>query len=148
MYRILEVADVSERQKRKFNNVQTLENDYVRSTDHKTQHSKKQKVRIRRRIVVCGLLPLLILLVILVSATISQNKRLAEKEQLREDAEVKLAEVKEQQEMLKLQITKLEDDEYIAKLARKEYFLSDDGEIIFTIPGEGEKDKKSDKNTN
>jgi cell division protein DivIC len=31
-------------------------------------------------------------------------------------------------------IVKLNDDEYIAKLARKEYFLSNDNEIIFTLP--------------
>ncbi|RKJ59809.1 septum formation initiator, partial [Butyricicoccus sp. 1XD8-22] len=45
---------------------------------------------------------------------------------------------KEQQEMLNLQIAKLEDDEYLAKLARKEYFLSEEGEIIFTIPKDKE----------
>ncbi len=45
--------------------------------------------------------------------------------------------------MLKSQIIKLNDDEYIAKLARKEYFLSEDNEIIFAIP---ENDKKDDKN--
>ncbi len=32
--------------------------------------------------------------------------------------------VQEQKQMLELQIAKLQDDEYIAKLARKEYFLS------------------------
>ena len=45
-------------------------------------------------------------------------------------------------QMLELQIAKLQDDEYIAKLARKEYFLSEEGEIIFTIPKES--DKKDD----
>ena len=135
------------RQKRQFNNVRALENDYVRSTETHANYSKKQKVRIRRRLLVFGLLASVIL-VLLVSTTISQNKRLAEKQQLKEDVVTKLDEVKEQQDMLSLQIAKLEDDEYIAKLARKEYFLSDNGEIIFTIPDEEEKDEKSDKNSN
>ena len=56
-----------------------------------------------------------------------------------------LQEVKEQQEMLNLQIAKLEDDEYIAKLARKEYFLSDEGEIIFTIPSDEENEDENSK---
>lgn len=43
--------------------------------------------------------------------------------------------------MLNLQITQLEDDEYIAKLLRKEYFLSEEGDIIFVIP---EKEDKKD----
>ncbi|QCR30765.1 septum formation initiator family protein [Lysinibacillus sp. SGAir0095] len=135
------------RQKRQFNNVRALENDYVRSTETHAKYSKKQKVRIRRRLLVFGLLASVIL-VLLVSTTISQNKRLAEKQELKEDVVTKLDEVKEQQDMLSLQIAKLEDDEYIAKLARKEYFLSDNGEIIFTIPDEEEKDEKSDKNSN
>ena len=138
---------MAERQKRQFNNVRTLENDYVRSTETHVQYSKKQKVRIRRRILVFGLLASIIL-VFLVSMSFTQNKRLAEKQQQREKVVAELAEVKEQQEFLNLQIAKLEDDEYIAKLARKEYFLSDDGEIIFTIPENIEKDKKSDKNSN
>ena len=138
---------MSKRQKRQFNNVRTLENDYVRSTDNKTQYSKKQKVRIRRRLVFFGLVASFIL-VFLISTTFSQNKRLAEKQQHKEEVLTQLDEIKEQQDLLSLQIAKLEDDDYIAKLARKEYFLSDDGEIIFTIPGDEEKSKKSDKNTN
>ena len=65
---------------------------------------------------------------------LNQNARLAEKEEEKRQVQDELATVKEQQEMLKLQIMKLEDDDYISKLARKEYFLSEDGEIIFTIP--------------
>ena len=50
--------------------------------------------------------------------------------------------VQEEQEMLKRQLVKLNDDDYIAKLARKEYFLSEKNEIIFSIP---ENKKKTDK---
>ena len=42
--------------------------------------------------------------------------------------------MQKEEEQLKEEIVKLNDDEYIAKLARKEYFLSDDGEIIFNLP--------------
>jgi len=138
---------MAKRQKRKFNNVRTLENDYVRSTETKVQYSKKQKVRIRRRLLAFGLLASVII-VLLVSTTISQNKRLAEKQQQKEEVLTQLEEIKEQQEMINLQIAKLEDDDYIAKLARKEYFLSDEGEIIFTIPENEEKDEKPDKDDN
>ena len=72
--------------------------------------------------------------ILLVSTMLTQNERLAKKEARKIEVTEELEEVKETQEMLKLQITKLEDDEYIAKLARKEYFLSEEGEIIFTIP--------------
>ena len=44
--------------------------------------------------------------------------------------------------LLKDEIVKLNDDEYIGKLARKEYFLSDDNEIIFTLPEKKDKEEK------
>ncbi|MEK9200308.1 septum formation initiator family protein [Ureibacillus sp. 179-F W5.1 NHS] len=131
---------------RQQNNVRTLENDYVRSSDSKAQYKKRQKVLFRRRMVVFGLLAT-VTLVFLVSSYITQHHRLEEKQQQKEEIVAKLDTVKEQQDMLKLQIAKLEDDEYIAKLARKEYFLSDDGEIIFTIPNEDKDDgEKADGN--
>ena len=45
---------------------------------------------------------------------------------------------------LKEQIKRLNDKEYIEKLARSEYFLSNDGEIIFKLP-EDKKDAENDK---
>lgn len=140
------MANVVKRQKRQANNVRTLENDYVRSSDNKAQYSKQRKIRYRRRMVTFGLIAIAFL-VFLVSTYVTQDRRLAEKQQQKEEVAAKLEDIKEQQEMLKLQIAKLEDDEYIAKLARKEYFLSDDGEIIFTIPNGNEKEStdKADK---
>lgn len=132
------------RNNRQQNNVRTLENDYVRSSDSKAQYKKRQKVLFRRRIFVFGLLAT-VTLVLLVSTYITQNNRLEEKQKQKDEIVAKLDSVKEQQDTLKLQIAKLEDDEYIAKLARKEYFLSDDGEIIFTIPDEDESDNEKAK---
>lgn len=131
---------MGKRQRKQSNNVRTLENDYVRSSDSKAQYSKMQKVRFRRRMFVFGLLAS-VLLVVLISTYISQYNRLAEKQQQKADVLAELEEVEEKKEMLNLQISKLEDDEYIAKLARKEYFLSDEGEIIFTIPDENDDDE-------
>ena len=48
--------------------------------------------------------------------------------------------------MLTGRLAKLNDDEYIAKLARQEYFLSDKNEIIFSLPKkDGKGEKKEDK---
>ena len=116
--------------------VKTLDNDYVRSSAEKLkkqQIQQRKRVLSRRRLVVFFAFAAVVCIV-LGSAMINQNARLAEKEEEKRQVQEQLATVKEQQEMLKLQITKLEDDDYIAKLARKEYFLSEDGEIIFTIP--------------
>ena len=53
-----------------------------------------------------------------------------------------LAKLERKQTMLENEIVKLNDDDYIAKLARSEYFLSDKGEIIFNIP-EPEKERRA-----
>lgn len=122
--------------------VKTLDNDYVRSSAgqvKKQQIKQRQKVLSRRRLAVFFVFAAIICIA-LVSARMNQNARLAEKEEEKRQAQEELVAAKEQQEMLKLQITKLEDDEYIAKLARKEYFLSEEGEIIFTIPKEVKKE--------
>lgn len=135
---------VKRQNSRQQNNVRTLQNDYVRSSDNKAKYSMEQKIRFRRRMVVFCLGASAIL-VFLVSTYLSQNIRLQEKQQQKQEILAELKEVKDQQEMLNLQIAKLEDDEYIAKLARKEYFLSDEGEIIFTIPTDEENDNQKNK---
>jgi cell division protein DivIC len=60
------------------------------------------------------------------------DKKVAQKRQLEQE----LTQLKKQQQMLKEDIVKLNDDDYLAKLARKEYFFSETGEIIFNIPEE------------
>ncbi len=138
---------VAKRQQREIHkgSVKTLDNDYVRSnTDFaKSQYEKKQKVLRSRRMLVFFVFAAIVL-AILANAASNQKERLAEKEEKKAEVLAELEAVKEQQAMLNLQITKLEDDEYIAKLARKEYFLSEEGEIIFTIPTE-DKEQQDEK---
>ena len=118
------------------NNVRALQNDYVLSNpQQRSKKKERQKVLMQRRLLVFSVFATIVLFS-LVRTIVHQNERLSEKEALKEDVIAQLEEAKGTQEMLKLQIAKLEDDEYIAKLARKEYFLSEEGEIIFTIPTE------------
>lgn len=74
----------------------------------------------------------------MISTLISQASSLeeikAEQQQLNEE----LAGLKKKEMILKEEIVKLNDDEYIAKLARKDYFLSEEGEVIFNISEEKE----------
>jgi cell division protein DivIC len=64
------------------------------------------------------------------SQAIKLDAKITQKKQL----DKQLADLKRQQDILKEDIVKLNDDDYIAKLARKEYFFSDKNEIIFNIP--------------
>lgn len=121
-------------------NYTKLDNDYVRNADKATKYKAQLRKRKRRRIV-CFLVVPVIIIAFLFNVLAHQKETLQAKEKEKAEVEQQLTQLKEQQEMLNLQITQLEDDEYIAKLLRKEYFLSEEGEIIFVIP---EKEDKKD----
>lgn len=78
--------------------------------------------------------PLLALPIIFISFTAfaqhQQNQELADElastEQTLEDATAK-------EEQLLKQIERLNDDNYIARMARSEFYLSEEGEIIFNL---------------
>jgi cell division protein DivIC len=73
---------------------------------------------------------------LMITSFISQSSTLDKKVAQKRQLEQELTHLKKQQQMLKEDIVKLNDDEYLAKLARKEYFFSETGEIIFNIPEE------------
>lgn len=122
-------------------NVSSINQDYVRSVERQEERQKAHKVRLYRRLLVFGFLAVVVFGWIGITMY-SQSNVLASKEMEKQEALKALEEVNEEQEMLRTQILKLNDDEYIAKLARKEYFLSEEGEIIFSIP---EKEKNNEK---
>lgn len=125
-------------------NVQSLNNDYVRSNPQaKVKAKAKQAVLRRRRMTVFFILAVGVI-GFLVNLNMAQNEKLVAKNEQKAVVTEALNEVTAQQEMLNLQIMKLEDDEYIAKLARKEFFLSEKGEYIFTIPKATEKNNEEE----
>ncbi|WP_369751120.1 septum formation initiator family protein [Paenisporosarcina sp. TG20] len=122
-------------------NISSINKDYVRSVERKEKRQKAHKVRLIRRLSAFAVI-VVVVMGWLTITLFNQTQALAAKEEKKEETLQILEEVRYEQEMLNSQILKLNDDEYIAKLARKEYFLSDKGEIIFAIP------EKSDKNNN
>ena len=119
-----------------------LNNDNIAAANKEAKKlAKKRAVRNRR--LIASFAMILFIIGILGKTLMNQNERLEEKRQILKEREEELVQAIETQELLKLQLAKLDDDEYIAKLARKEYFLSEEGEIIFTIP-----DKEKEQSLN
>lgn len=116
----------------------SINTDYVRSIERQENRKHAKKVRLYRRLATFTVMSILIV-GFLITSLINSNKTLEEKKQQKEQVSEELAKVQEEQEILKLQISKLNDDEYIGKLLRKDYFLSEEGEIIFTLPENEEK---------
>ena len=135
--------DEKNRRTEDYRNVSSINKDYVRSVERQEKRQKQHKVRLFRRLSAFAVLVVIVMAWITLTM-FSQSNALAAKEQKKQEVLELLAEVKEEQEMLQSQIIKLNDDEYIAKLARKEYFLSEEGEIIFSIPENEKNDKKKE----
>lgn len=123
--------------------ISSINSEYVRSMDQKKQRQRAQLVRLYRRLGVFGVLAALVI-GFLVHSLWNSQQTLVEKQEAKVQVEASLAQTMEEQEALELQIAKLNDDEYIGKLLRKDYFLSDENEIIFTLPKD-EKDEETNE---
>ncbi|MGE7763562.1 FtsB family cell division protein [Peribacillus sp. NPDC097895] len=113
--------------------VAKIENPYVAQEEKKVQTVKKKKRGLMRRLTLYSVFAALFL-ILAVTTLITQNAALDEKVKQKEDLHMKLAKLEKDETLLKEEIVKLNDDDYIAKIARRDYFLSDKGEIIFNLP--------------
>lgn len=116
-------------------NIAKIENQYVQQREKAGIAETRKRKLLFRRLAVFALFASVISY-LMISTFISQTAALEKKQAEKEQMEQKLAGLKKKQEILDEEIVKLNDDEYIAKLARKEYFLSEKNEIIFNLPKE------------
>lgn len=115
--------------------VTQLPSDYREQYEKNAKNaSRKRTLLIRRLIVFFVFVACLsyLMLTTLISQSSALNEINAEKVKL----EKELLSLQKEETILQEEIVKLNDDEYIAKLARKDYFLSEENEIIFSIPKE------------
>lgn len=120
--------------------VTSLDNHYMLEQEVSARSAARRRKLLIRRLSVF-LVFTIVVCILLISTLVSRESALKAKEAEKVHAEEKLAKLEKRQLMLENEIVKLNDDEYIAKLARSEYFLSDKGEIIFNIPKDKEKEK-------
>lgn len=116
-------------------NIARIENQYVQQREKAGIAETRKRKLLFRRLAVFALFASVISY-LMISTFISQSAALEKKEADKAQLEQKLANLQKKQEILDEEIVKLNDDEYIAKLARKEYFLSEKNEIIFNLPKE------------
>ncbi len=109
-----------------------LQSQYAMEQERQQQISKRRKRGLFRRLLLLGILVIITSSVIL-TTLFSQSSAINEKIEQKEKLEKELAGLEKDEDLLREEIVKLNDDEYIAKIARRDYFLSDDNEIIFNI---------------
>jgi cell division protein DivIC len=114
----------------------------IQSDYHKVVEQREKLVSYRRRGLVRRLTAFGIIVSVvgylMISTFLSQTSAHENKIMEREHLQSELKEMKKKQGKLEEEVVKLNDDEYIAKIARRDYFLSEENEIIFSIPQEPE----------
>lgn len=110
-----------------------LNNRYTEEKTLENIREKKRRKRLKRRmqfILMSGML-----LLLLIGANLVRSYfKLQELEEQRVIARQELETLELHQEDLDFYITLLEDEDYVAKLARSEYYLTGDNEIVFSFP--------------
>lgn len=122
-------------------NIAKLQTQYAMQQESMEVSSKKKRKLLYRRLtaflVLAGVITFF-----MISTYVSQLSALEEKVKEKKHLEKQLSGLEKKKQILEEEIIKLNDDEYIAKLARKEYFLSEKNEIIFNLP-QKEEEKSS-----
>jgi cell division protein DivIC len=126
------VREMGLEQKKSVSKIQTT---YVKQQEYAEIASARKKKLLARRLTIFLVLAS-VLSYLMISSNISQTAKLDAKNAQMKELNHQITELKTQQNILNENIIKLNDDEYIGKLARKEYFFSEKGEIIFNIPDE------------
>jgi cell division protein DivIC len=104
---------------------------YQTKSSHSTVDINRKKRH--RRLRLLGLL-LVAFLIWVGSLWMEQDKLLQAKQAELESIKLKVQEANKEQEELTYQIKRLHDKDYIAEVARRDYFLSRPGEMIFKVP--------------
>ncbi len=113
--------------------VTKIQTDYNVQQEELSISAARKKKLLFRRLAAFSICALAIGFFI-ISTLISQGSVLEEKAAEKKKLDGKIALLEKEEKSLKEQIVKLNDEDYLAKLARKDLLLSEKGEIIFNIP--------------
>lgn len=120
---------MSSEQQRK---VRELNSHYIEQHETHLEYKTKSKKGLIRRLVALGLF--IITILFLTGMTLhSQNSVLNEKLEKKQQLEKELARLQLVERDLKDEVENLHNLEYISEIARRDYFLSKPGEIIFKV---------------
>ena len=131
---------------RKSGNVTQLENEFTQTKTVQAHRETKFKKQKKRRI--AAIVTVSSVFIVGLSMNLMKNtQEIAALDTEQVAAAEELTDVEKHQENLQDEIKKLEDDEYIAKLARSQYYLSQEGEIIFSFPEDNAAKTQEEENT-
>ncbi|CAM3397305.1 FtsB family cell division protein [Nosocomiicoccus ampullae] len=125
------------------NKIIKMLNKYTIDSDTKREVLKGERKVRRRRMLAMSILAF-VLTFVFISIGINQKVENRNLQDEVRDTELVLEETNEEHEALKQEIAQLNDDNYIRRIARGDFFMSDSGELIFSLP-ESKKEKDKEK---
>ncbi|MGM8215700.1 FtsB family cell division protein [Bacillaceae bacterium W0354] len=121
------------KENRRNRKVTKIQSSYVYEQDQKLAKKQHEKKRLFRRLTAFAAL-FVLLLGTLLFYHLNQRALLNEKQEEYNRMVSELNQYEKSNDDLKHEIELLSDIDYLLKIARKDYFLSKDGEIIFKLP--------------
>ncbi len=99
--------------------------------------AKKKKNKARYRLFL--LIPVCFIMLVTVFATIGGYwVKISHKYEEKSQLEKEIIALKEEEEVLKVDVDRLQDPDYVARYAREKYMYSKEGEIILRLPEDDE----------
>ncbi len=120
-----------------------VQNEYTEMKKERMKQQRRRRKKVYRRLMI-GALVMTLVVSIFGWEYYQKSKRFNELAIEKETLKEQLEEVDTYQKDLKDELKKLEDDEYIEKLARQKYLVGKSGETIFSIPEEDVEDDQKD----
>lgn len=117
------------------NRIREWTEELERKRAREEEQRRKRRRGLVRRLSVFGVI-MLIFTALSGYTYYEQKQTLNEQEREYEENQAELAALEEKEDELSLEIKRLQEPEYIAEIARRDYFLSNSDETLFQLPRE------------
>lgn len=118
--------------------VARIRSEYMDQYQLQQERNRRRKKRLIQRLVIAGTV-MVIIIGVMISYHVKQRALYSEKLEQYEQLQEELTILEQEEKELREEIDLLNDEEYILDIARTNYFLSKEGELIFQIEGEEER---------
>ncbi|MBO1304879.1 septum formation initiator family protein [Enterococcus sp. 669A] len=122
--------------------VAALDTPYAKEQYKKFQKQQRQLIFKRRRLTALFLIAAFVFIIMGVQL-FGEHQHLKELKGIQTKTEAESVKLDQQVTALKHDVSLLQDDAYVAKLARSRYYYSKDGELVFVLPDQEQTSQKT-----
>ncbi|MFC4697920.1 FtsB family cell division protein [Enterococcus aquimarinus] len=115
-------------------NLQFLDNEYAQQ-HYAVQAKKRREIIFRRRRLAVFFSLAAVIFVSIGISLYNDSLRLQNLERYKEETIAEQQAIKENKAALEQEVALLQDEDYVAKIARERFLYSKEGELVFPLPG-------------